>query len=100
MRNHRPPPNSGRDAFTMGSGIVSFIGAMGICFFVAPLLYRTTIATALDFALPHYGPGWEDLIAFFWGLGCAVVVFGASQMLLAMSFRLVVARLTILIFRH
>ena len=50
--------------------------------------------------LPHYGAGWDDVIAVLWGVGCAAVTFGACQMLLAITFRLVVARLTVLIFRR
>ncbi|SFF97122.1 hypothetical protein SAMN05518801_104253 [Novosphingobium sp. CF614] len=90
----------GSDAFTTGSNILSCSGALLLTFFLAPLLYHATIAWVLGFTQPHYGGGWDDFVAVLWGLGCAAVTFGACQMVLAITFRLGVARLTVLIFRH
>jgi hypothetical protein len=100
MQPNRTHPGKGPDAFTMGSNILSASGALGLTFFLAPLLYQLTIASVLDFTLPHYGGGWDDFVAVLWGFGCAAITFGACQMLLAITFRLGVARLTVLIFRH
>lgn len=97
---HPSSPKSGGDAFTMGGNILSSSAALLLTFFLAPLLYQTTIAAVLDFTIPHYGAGWDDLVAILWGLGCAAATFGACQMLLAITFRLGVARLTVLIFRR
>lgn len=94
------PSNKNRDAFSSGSNILAVAGSVVLTFFLAPLLYQVSVDAAIGFTDRNYGYGWGDWVAFLWGLGCALVTFGACQMLLAATFRLGIARLTAMLFRH
>lgn len=98
MRHHGPA--NGKDSFAKGSDLLSLVGGLVLTFFVAPLVYHASVDWAQGFAFANYGRGWDWIVALLWGLGCGFVTFAASQMLLAATFRLGLARLTSLIFRR
>ncbi|MEO1046386.1 MAG: hypothetical protein AAFX04_13165 [Pseudomonadota bacterium] len=90
--------NKGRSAFTSASDMLANVGGVAATFFLAPLLFHASVSDAQVFALSNYGHGWDWLVSILWALGCGLITFAGSKMLLAVTFRLGSARLTALIF--
>lgn len=89
----------GKSAFDRGSDLLATVLGAVLTFFAGPPLYSRTVSFATDYAAREIGTGWDWLVIAFWVLACGVGTFGLCSMMLALTLRVVFAKLASLIFR-
>lgn len=96
-RNHPMAP--GKSAFDRGADLIANATAAFAAIALAPQFYHASVEPVLDYVDRQYGYGWDTLAAIGWGGVCGLMTFGGVQMLTAITLRLGVAKISMLIFR-
>ena len=96
----RSNTSSGKSAFNRGADWFASAAAVAAAFYLTPLLVRLSLQPAIDYADHELGFGWDWIITPVWWVGAAVAAFGFSQMAIALTLRLGIAKLSGIIFRN
>jgi len=65
----------GRSIFMSSVEGLATTGACVASFFLTPLVYSESVVWIKNFAIRHYGAGWDDFIGLIWFVLVAILTF-------------------------
>ena len=98
--SYKRSSNPGRSAYDRASGLIATVAGATGAVAIGPLIFAASIEPVRGYAAEHYPWLWDWVTTVFWAAISGLATFALTTLVLTVSIRIALAKLSLLIFRN